>query len=86
MNKSVETIIKELFGDVYIISVSDAPRTSNWPECTVVQIIHENCWKDIWLNGTELQKTVKAREDVLSDAEMVIWQDLCDKGIVKKMK
>lgn len=77
-----DTILKEQFGEYYQVSAKTIDDDSIYRNQTIIQIIHENRWKDVWIDEDNIVSIIHVHPDCMGNDELNIWKDLCDQGIV----
>lgn len=77
-------IMKEKFGDYHEIGSSPIldDEDNSYSGNTLIQIIHNNLWKDVWINEDEICSIVVVYPECMGGRELNKWKTLCEKGIV----
>lgn len=76
----------EKFGDYHEISakiIPDDDDTNPFRGNTLIQIIHNNIWKDVWIIEGKIDQIIYVYPDCMGRDELNIWKTLCEKRIVK---
>ena len=72
-------IMKEKFGDYHEINTSTInDEKDEYFGNTLVQIIHDNVWKDVWFDNDEIVSIVETHPDCLTGDELDKWKEICE--------
>ena len=77
-------VISENFTNYHMIYIANKSYEDDpFSHMQVVQIMHENKWKDVWIEGNEINKIVVVNPDIFGEREEEIWRLLKEKEIVR---
>ena len=65
----------ERFKNHKVVGRTDYTNNAYYANQTLIQIIHEDSWKDVWIDNDQVVRVVKVYPESMSEEELAIWKE-----------
>lgn len=65
----------EQFENHKVVGQTEYDDSSHYANQTLIQIIHEDSWKDVWIDNDQVVRVVKVCPESMSEDELAIWKE-----------